>query len=154
MPCTTDGTLTESGLVEVSSPNGTTYTAQPAHLVSTDDGAQMLRQRRGEKLVKAGYQIQRLRGDAYRVWQPKRHGDTGGYRLTLGALPSCTCPDAAKGNECKHIHGAPELLRLAQVTKPTVRVSAIVVSAEAAKAERIAAARARTAAMIAYDGWK
>jgi uncharacterized Zn finger protein len=25
------------------------------------------------------------------------------YTVTVGRVPSCTCPDAAKGNLCKHI---------------------------------------------------
>lgn len=30
-------------------------------------------------------------------------GSTGNiYRVTIGPLPSCTCPDHRKGNECKH----------------------------------------------------
>ena len=30
-------------------------------------------------------------------------GSTGNiYRVTIGRLPSCTCPDHQKGNECKH----------------------------------------------------
>ena len=31
-------------------------------------------------------------------------GSTGNiYRVTIAKLPSCTCPDAKKGNQCKHI---------------------------------------------------
>jgi hypothetical protein len=31
-------------------------------------------------------------------------GITGNvYRVTISKIPSCTCPDAAKGNQCKHI---------------------------------------------------
>ena len=30
-------------------------------------------------------------------------GSTGNiYRVTIGQIPSCTCPDSSKGNECKH----------------------------------------------------
>ena len=30
-------------------------------------------------------------------------GSTGNiYRVTIGRIPSCTCPDHQKGNECKH----------------------------------------------------
>ena len=168
MPATTDGELTETGLVEVTSPNGTLYTAAPQNLVSQEEGSHMLRERRGEKLVAEGYHIMHLRGDRYRVWSQKRHGDHGGYLVTLGAAPSnagpnparpsCTCPDFAKrgGEPCKHIHGAGELLRLAQVQKPTVRVPAVTVVIDPeviAKAARVAAAKARLAALVARDGW-
>jgi hypothetical protein len=31
-------------------------------------------------------------------------GTTGNiYHVTIGLLPSCTCPDNNKGNQCKHI---------------------------------------------------
>ena len=31
-------------------------------------------------------------------------GTTGNiYTVTITKLPSCTCPDATKGNQCKHI---------------------------------------------------
>jgi len=31
-------------------------------------------------------------------------GTTGNiYSITIGKLPGCTCPDAQKGNQCKHI---------------------------------------------------
>lgn len=31
-------------------------------------------------------------------------GSTGNvYQVTVGKLPACTCPDAGKGNQCKHI---------------------------------------------------
>ncbi|KAH7356692.1 hypothetical protein BKA65DRAFT_450410 [Rhexocercosporidium sp. MPI-PUGE-AT-0058] len=31
-------------------------------------------------------------------------GSTGNiYQVTIGRVPSCTCPDAKKGNQCKHI---------------------------------------------------
>lgn len=31
-------------------------------------------------------------------------GTTGNiYTITIGKEPSCTCPDARKGNQCKHI---------------------------------------------------
>lgn len=31
-------------------------------------------------------------------------GSTGNiYQVTIGRIPSCTCPDAEKGNQCKHI---------------------------------------------------
>ncbi len=31
-------------------------------------------------------------------------GTTGNiYSITIGQVPSCTCPDNQKGNQCKHI---------------------------------------------------
>jgi hypothetical protein len=31
-------------------------------------------------------------------------GTTGNvYQVTISKVPSCSCPDAAKGNQCKHI---------------------------------------------------
>jgi predicted nucleic acid-binding Zn finger protein len=157
MPCDTDGTLTESGLVEVTSPNGTLYTTASCNLVNLDDAAYMLRLARGEKLVQAGYQVMHLRGDRYRVWNQKRHGDTGGYCVTMGETPTCSCPDFAKrGEACKHIHGIDELLRCALVTKPTVRVTAATNAAAApplAPATRVQPS-ARLAAMIQRDGWE
>jgi hypothetical protein len=31
-------------------------------------------------------------------------GSTGNiYHITVGRIPSCTCPDSMKGNQCKHI---------------------------------------------------
>ena len=31
-------------------------------------------------------------------------GTTGNiYSITIGLVPSCTCPDHQKGNQCKHI---------------------------------------------------
>ena len=31
-------------------------------------------------------------------------GTTGNiYAVTIGLVPSCTCPDNRKGNQCKHI---------------------------------------------------
>ncbi len=31
-------------------------------------------------------------------------GTTGNiYSITISQLPSCTCPDSRKGNQCKHI---------------------------------------------------
>ncbi len=31
-------------------------------------------------------------------------GSTGNvYQVTIGRVPKCTCPDAGKGNQCKHI---------------------------------------------------
>jgi SWIM zinc finger len=31
-------------------------------------------------------------------------GSTGNiYQVTVGKVPKCTCPDAGKGNQCKHI---------------------------------------------------
>lgn len=31
-------------------------------------------------------------------------GTTGNiYTITIGKAPSCSCPDARKGNQCKHI---------------------------------------------------
>ena len=31
-------------------------------------------------------------------------GSTGNlYKVTIGKEPSCDCPDACKGNQCKHI---------------------------------------------------
>ncbi len=36
-------------------------------------------------------------------------GSTGNlYKTTIGKVPTCDCPDAAKGNQCKHIcYGKP-----------------------------------------------
>lgn len=117
--------VTETGLIELSSPQGKTYTCNPGNIVNVDDAAVMLRQGRAAKLIAQGYCIMHLRGDRYRVWSPVRHGETGGYIVTLGEVPTCSCPDHADhGFECKHILGAPDLLRYAQVEKPTVRVAA------------------------------
>ena len=31
-------------------------------------------------------------------------GTTGNiYTITVGLVPSCTCPDHQKGNQCKHV---------------------------------------------------
>ena len=153
MPCTTEGVTTETGMIEVVSPNGATYTAAPHNLVSTDAGAHMLRQRRAEKLVSEGYKIMHLRGDRYHVWQPAKHGEQGGYLVTLGAEPTCSCPDHADhGFECKHILGGPELLRRAQVAKPTVRVAAATAPVKPIIFS-VQPHSPKLAAMIARDGW-
>lgn len=145
--------VNSDGLMEVASPGGVVYTARPDAVVSVGDGAHMLRLRRAEKLVGDGYQIMHLRGDRYRVFNPKTHGETGGYVVTLSATPTCTCPDHADhGFECKHILGAPELLRLAQIEKPTVRVAAVVTERKAA-VFTVMPKSAALAAMIAHDGW-
>lgn len=50
--------------------------------------------------------ISRTRGDNEGV--PEEYVDMVGsvgniYRVTISSVPSCTCPDARKGNQCKHI---------------------------------------------------
>jgi hypothetical protein len=151
MPCSTDGIVVD-GLVEVTSPNGTAYTCRPDALVSTEDGASMLRQRRAEQLVAEGYQIRRLRGDRYHVWQPAKHGELGnlgGYVVTMteGCEPVCSCPDAMKNlaSGCKHALGAEMLLKFAQVTKPTVAPAPATITRTKP--------RLTLAEMIARDGW-
>lgn len=44
-------------------------------------------------------------------------GSTGNlYETTIGKVPSCSCPDSKKGNQCKHIiYGACCHLRAGQV---------------------------------------
>lgn len=154
MPATYVG-LTDDGLCEVTSPNGTAYTANPTSVYSAEAGSQMLRQRRAEQLVSEGYQIQHLRGNRYHVWCPKRHGETGGYVVTIDDLGAfCNCPDTERvgcGN-CKHALGAEHLLRYAQTMKPVVRMAAVLVVAERVNS-RLTEILAKRAAMIARDGW-
>jgi hypothetical protein len=40
-------------------------------------------------------------------------GSTGNiYKTTVGKVPTCNCPDARKGNQCKHIcYGKPSLFQ-------------------------------------------
>jgi hypothetical protein len=74
-------------------------------------------------MAAAGCKIMHLRGDRYRLWHPATDGDTGGCVVTLGLTPSCTCEDAVKWDmECDHMLGALELLYIARVEKPTIRV--------------------------------
>lgn len=155
MPSTYVG-LTDSGMCEVTSPNGTAYTANPGNVVSAEDGAQMLRQRRAEQLVADGYQVMHLRGDRWHVWCLKKHGvngNLGGYVVTLtdGCEPVCNCPDTNTVGiaGCKHAMGALELLKLAQVTKPTVRVMANAVVLPTPRRTP----KHSLAEMIVRDGW-
>jgi hypothetical protein len=126
MPATFERIDEESGLAVVTSPTGTEYTTNPGNLVSLEDAADMLRDRRADRMVRQGYVIMHLRGDVWRVTNPGKHGVTGGYVLTLGEHPTCTCLDFSKrnGKPCKHIKGAPDLQRYALVEKPTIRVAA------------------------------
>ena len=123
--------------------------------------AQQRRTRCAQEMAEAGCKIMHLRGDRYRVWHPASDGDTGGCVVTLGSTPSCTCDDAVKWDmECDHMLGALELLNIARVEKPTIRVcgSAVVrveptpepapilvadLEAEAAPAIRVAEAAGR-----------
>ena len=99
MPSRMLGT-TDDGLVEVASPNGVVYTARPDAVVAVDEAAQMLRQRRAEKLVDDGYKIIDLGRKRYQVWNPKRHdGPEVGYTVTIlaedvfaGAVPRLQPP--------------------------------------------------------------
>jgi predicted nucleic acid-binding Zn finger protein len=150
MPGTFNG-FNDSGLALVISPSGTEYTANPGNLVTMEDAAEMLRDRRASKLVADGYLTMHLRGDRYRVWNPRVHGKSGGYVVTLGETRTCSCPDFARrsGAECKHLKGADDLLRYALVEKPTIRVTAIGVKVGADV--EAAARRARFAAMVERD---
>jgi hypothetical protein len=115
----------ETGLAVVTSPTGIEYTANPGHLVSQEDAADMLRDRRADRLVHQGYVIMHLRADVWRCWHPGKHGIDGGYILTLGEHPTCSCLDFSKrGKPCKHIKAAPDLQRYALVKKPTIRIDA------------------------------
>ena len=42
--------------------------------------------------------------DDYPVMELDVAGTTGNvYKVTVGKVPSCSCPDSSKGNQCKHI---------------------------------------------------
>ena len=121
MPATLTG-YAENGLAVVASPTGTEYTCNPGNLVSLDDAAQMLRHRRAEQLADKGYVIGHLFGPHYRVDNPQKHGSQGGYIVNI-EQGTCNCPDAAKGNQCKHVMGAADMLRRAQV-QATIEIAA------------------------------
>jgi hypothetical protein len=127
MPCKFEG-FDERGLAILLSPNGAEYTANPGHMVTCDDAADMFRDQRANKMVTQGYVIMHLQGSRWHVWHPGKHGANGedGYEVTLGDFPTCRCEDFKKrqGKPCKHIKGAPDLIRFAQVQKPTLRVPA------------------------------
>lgn len=42
--------------------------------------------------------------DGYPIMELGMAGTTGNlYTVTIGKVPSCSCPDNQKGNQCKHI---------------------------------------------------
>lgn len=42
--------------------------------------------------------------DGYPVMEFDVAGTTGNlYKVTVGKVPVCNCPDGTKGNQCKHI---------------------------------------------------
>lgn len=42
--------------------------------------------------------------DEYPVMEFDVAGTTGNlYKVTVGKVPFCSCPDSLKGNQCKHI---------------------------------------------------
>ena len=127
MPAQVAG-ITDNGMVEVTSPDGRSYTAAPQNIVNLEDAAHMLRIRRADKLISQGYVVCQIAEYSFRVWSPEKHGEYGGYIVNDfgNGHTCCTCPDAAKGNECKHILGLAELMRRARV-KLTVRVPARIV---------------------------
>ncbi|KAL2223450.1 RING finger domain protein [Thermoascus aurantiacus ATCC 26904] len=119
-----------SGLVDVvnltggSSPVDTTTTATPKKRKSkstTSPGAQLPERRARvfrkhpprsylEKLARATsqrmYVIGRMRGGSEECPEERVDivGTTGNiYHVFVGKEPTCTCPDARKGNQCKHI---------------------------------------------------
>lgn len=50
--------------------------------------------------------------DSYPIMEFGMAGSTGNlYTVTIGKVPSCSCPDNQKGNQCKHIcYGTSALL--------------------------------------------
>jgi hypothetical protein len=84
-------------------------------------------------------------------------GSTGNvYEVTVGRLPTCTCPDAAKGHECKHkvyamhtVLKAPEHLQY-QLALLTSELEEIFAHAPPIPTDVVAADAA--AAAVAQDG--
>lgn len=152
MPVSTEGVTTEDGLIEVVSPQGTVYTANPAHLVSEEEGATMLRIRRAEQLAAEGYDA-RLRADgSYRMFQPKKHGQYGGYFLTIDTdgIAHCNCPSAQKAGSanCKHALGIFGLLRIIAANRAALRREQ-----QQTGVFQVKKPGPRLAAMIEHDGW-
>jgi len=101
----------QDGLVEVESPNGRIYTCNPANVYGEQEGRIMLFHRRAEQLAAQGYKIALRSNGTFRVYNPRKHGVTGGYIVTASReATSCTCPAFAKEGLCKHQMGVTVLL--------------------------------------------
>lgn len=120
--------------------------------MTTTTATTATREQRAEKLVAQGYQVQRLRADRHRVFNPATHGSQGGYIVDATAQ-TCSCPDyMRRALPCKHMIALPELIRLAVVTKPVVRIPAVVTTPKPV-VYGVQPHSPRMAAMIARDGW-
>ena len=115
MPGTLVGETTgRSGhpLLEVESPNGKIYTTAPANVYDEQTGRIMLAHARAEQMAAQGYQIAVRNDGTYRIFQPAKHGVTGGYIVkVIDGATSCECPahEATPGC-CKHCQAVCSLL--------------------------------------------
>jgi hypothetical protein len=108
------------GLVAVSSPEGKVYRCNPNNVMDVETGRIMLMHSRAEKMALEGYQIAVRFDRTFRVFQPKKHGLTGGWIVrSAGDSLTCNCPSHAKSLTCKHLMAVCSLL-----TQKAVRLRA------------------------------
>ena len=115
MPGTVAGIL-RGGLVSVASPGGAVYTCNPENVYDVETGRIILMHARAEKMALDGYQIAVRFDRTFRVFQPKKHGLTGGWIVkSTGDTLTCNCPSHAKSLTCKHLMAVCSLLSVRAV---------------------------------------
>lgn len=97
---------------QIEAPGGKIYTCAEENVLDEDAGRVLLYHRRAEQMAAEGYRIAVRNDGTFRVYQPKKHGLTGGYIVGEPATgyQHCTCPACAKDGICKHIMSVCSLL--------------------------------------------
>lgn len=113
MPATFAG-YDQRGLAMVKAPGGRIYSCNPVNVLDLQQGGAMLAHGRAEKMPQEGYQIAvRIDQLSFRVYQPKKHGQAGGWVVSrTGESLACNCPAHADAQTCKHVLVVCSLLRL------------------------------------------
>lgn len=110
MPGTVNA-IESNGLVAVVSPQGKIYSCNPNNVFDKQTGAIMLMHKRAERMAQDGYLIAVRLDWSFRVYQPKKHGQTGGWVVTRqGDSLTCNCPAHDKEQTCKHVMAVCSLL--------------------------------------------